>query len=140
MNDTAEQAHGLSAETWAESYMTIKSIKVSPAQSQTKASWQPYQVNWQPYQVNLTSSLNMPFERVVFKQDPRSVSEQVLRSLLLTSQRKLARKAKPVHQKRSLIALAAERVAQVYYPLAPFKACEGCEDRVVCETDERCLR
>lgn len=133
MNDTAEQAADFSVQAWSETYMTIKSIKVSPAQSQTKASWQPYQVN-------LTSSLNMTFERVVFKQDPRSVSEQVLRSLLLTSQRKLARKAKPVHLKRSLIALAAERVAQVYYPLAPFKACEGCEDRVVCETDERCLR
>lgn len=123
MNSTFEQTGEPRNSFW--DYAVLASMKMAFESSEA-------QVSWQPYQVYVAGSLEVKFEKVRFKQEPRYA--QCLQELAQCLQ-----ELKAPSLKRSLVNLAARHVVEEHL-FTPFKACDFCGDRVVCEMEERCLK
>jgi len=114
MSDTGKEGSTLSIASWGDQYMVIKALQVGLTQDKACRGWQP-----KPYQTQLLGKLELQFERVVVRQGPRTPLQRPL-------------------MRRSLISLAADKVVDDHL-FVPFKSCDDCADRVVCEMNEQCL-
>lgn len=70
-----------------------------------------------PYMRHVIGTAN-PVERVVFRQEPRTLQPGL---------------------RRSLLNVVSRHVVEQHLHV-PFKTCEGCDDAVICEMHEQCLR
>lgn len=117
MTHTDREGSALSIASWGDKYMVLKALQVGLTQDKLCRGWQP-----KPYQTQLLGTLELQFERVAIRQGPRTPSRLQLPLM-----------------RRSLISLAADKVVNDRLH-TPFKTCKGCDDAVICEMHEQCLR